>query len=227
MEITHITFDFWQTLFRSNPDYKVSVITAIKKYVEQFASINYEEEWLINRYEEIKKVSNEMEALTGVAVSATHRHMMFFRLIEVPISLVTEDYMSMLEEIFLKFPPISIVDNMIELLDEMNRSYHIGIISNTGMIPGNVLRQLFNDVEGTDINFIFSDEVHYAKPNRAIFNRALTQFSSIPKSRANWLHVGDDDICDIKGARDMGGRAFKIVGQLEWDNLQNILSCKG
>ena len=87
-----------------------------------------------------------------------------------------------------------------------DRGYHTGLISNTGRTGGRFLRPVqdrlgiggFLDVR------IFSDEVGVRKPDRTIFQTALDKLSLAAEEI---VHVGDDVVADIAGAKSIGMRA--------------------
>ena len=86
----------------------------------------------------------------------------------------------------------------------------LGVISNTGRTPGRVLRRLLGDaglLPSFDV-LAFSDEAGIRKPTPAIFRRVLDQAGADP---AGAVHVGDDAVTDVAGARTAGMRAIHFV----------------
>ena len=86
----------------------------------------------------------------------------------------------------------------------------LGVISNTGRTPGWVLRRLLDDaglLSCFDV-LAFSDEMGTRKPAAEIFRRVLDEAGVIP-TRA--VHVGDDPVTDVAGARGVGMRAIHYV----------------
>ena len=85
--------------------------------------------------------------------------------------------------------------------------YRIGVICNTGMAGGSVLRQvlarhgLLDRFEVT----VFSNEFGWAKPDARIFEHTLAALGQPPASEA--LHVGDIEELDVEGARRAGVHA--------------------
>jgi HAD superfamily hydrolase (TIGR01549 family) len=87
-------------------------------------------------------------------------------------------------------------------VEAMRRAgYRLAVICNTGMVGGNVLRQvlkrhgLFEQFELT----VFSNEFGLAKPHPGIFQHTLTELGAIAPGEA--LHVGDLEELDVEGAR--------------------------
>jgi putative hydrolase of the HAD superfamily len=86
----------------------------------------------------------------------------------------------------------------------------LGVISNTGRTPGRVLRRLLADaglLPCFDV-LVFSDEAGVRKPAAAIFRQVLDRIGS-PPGRA--VHVGDDPVADVAGARAVGMRAIHFA----------------
>src|SRR5205807_9979839 len=89
--------------------------------------------------------------------------------------------------------------------------YHLGVICNTGMAGGRVLREvlrrhgLFDYFEVT----VFSNEFGVAKPDPSIFDHTLAALGGIAPSEA--LHVGDLEELDVEGARRAGVYSARYV----------------
>jgi FMN phosphatase YigB (HAD superfamily) len=84
------------------------------------------------------------------------------------------------------------------------------VISNTGRTPGRVLRHLLADAGLLECFHVlaFSDEAGIRKPAAAIFHRVLDQVGVEPKAA---VHVGDDPVTDVAGARAVGMRVIHYV----------------
>jgi putative hydrolase of the HAD superfamily len=88
--------------------------------------------------------------------------------------------------------------------------YTLAIVSNTGRTPGTVLRELLAGI-GVLAAFrvlSFSDEVGRRKPDAEIFRRTLAEAGCAPGEA---VHVGDDPVNDVGGARAVGMRALHYV----------------
>ncbi|MGH7416702.1 MAG: HAD family hydrolase, partial [Candidatus Rokuibacteriota bacterium] len=86
----------------------------------------------------------------------------------------------------------------------------LAVVSNTMRTPGEVVRQIL-DRSGLLPLFrvlVFSDECGIRKPSRGIFLRALKDLG-VPAEHA--VHVGDDSILDVEGARDVGMAAIQVT----------------
>src|SRR6202040_2640470 len=88
----------------------------------------------------------------------------------------------------------------------------LAVISNTMRTPGEILRQVL-DKSGLLSLFrvlTFSDECGGRKPAPEIFLRTLQELG-VPPAAA--VHVGDDTILDVEGARDAGMRVIQVTAE--------------
>jgi len=86
----------------------------------------------------------------------------------------------------------------------------LGVVSNTMCTPGVVLRRIF-EAAGLLALFkvlVFSDECGFRKPDPEIFRRALRQVGACPEEA---LHVGDDAVLDVEGAREAGMSVIQVA----------------
>jgi HAD superfamily hydrolase (TIGR01509 family) len=85
----------------------------------------------------------------------------------------------------------------------------VGLISNAGITPGFVVRQIMDRyglLEYFD-HTVFSDEVEVAKPSPAIFQHALDAFGIEPHEAA---FIGDQPILDVLGPLNAGVWSIQI-----------------
>jgi putative hydrolase of the HAD superfamily len=90
------------------------------------------------------------------------------------------------------------------------RGFALAVVSNTMRTPGSVLRAVL-DRAGLVAPFAaltFSDECGIRKPDPEIFARTLARIGASP---AEAVHVGDDPVLDVEGARDAGMRVIQVV----------------
>jgi putative hydrolase of the HAD superfamily len=86
----------------------------------------------------------------------------------------------------------------------------LAVVSNTMRTPGEVVRQILDRAGLLPLFGVltFSDECGIRKPARAIFLRTLEELG-VPAEHA--VHVGDDSILDVEGARDAGMRVIQVT----------------
>jgi putative hydrolase of the HAD superfamily len=90
------------------------------------------------------------------------------------------------------------------------RGLTLGVVSNIMRTPGNVLRQIL-DRSGllAPVKVLtFSDECRIRKPDPEIFRLTLRQMGVAPEDA---VHVGDDPILDVEGARDAGMAVIQVT----------------
>ena len=95
-----------------------------------------------------------------------------------------------------------------EALSTVSQVYRVGLISNTGVSPGISIRRVLESqgLRGFFSGLTFSNEVGWVKPHPAIFRDALGQLGVSPQEA---VHVGDDPIADVAGARQLGMKAIR------------------
>jgi putative hydrolase of the HAD superfamily len=86
----------------------------------------------------------------------------------------------------------------------------LAVVSNTMRTPGEVVRQILDQAGLLPLFQVltFSDECGIRKPARAIFLRTLKDLD-VPAEHA--VHVGDDPILDVEGARDAGMAVIQVT----------------
>ena len=90
------------------------------------------------------------------------------------------------------------------------RGYRLALVSNTMGTPGRVLRELLRQygLLPCFAHLTFSDECGVRKPEPAIFHRTLGAVGVEP---AEAIHVGDDPLLDVVGARAAGMRVIQVT----------------
>lgn len=98
----------------------------------------------------------------------------------------------------------------LEVLRE--RGYTLAVVSNTMRTPGVVLRKLLAHfgLLPCFAHTTFSDEVGVRKPDPAIFALALRAVGGDPETA---VHVGDDNVLDVRGAREAGMHAILVASR--------------
>ena len=103
--------------------------------------------------------------------------------------------------------PPTLNDGVVDCLSSLRRrGLKIGIISNTGRTWGRVLIELQKEYGIRDSFDVlsFSDEIGVRKPHPAIFKKTLKGLGLQPE---NVLHIGDNVIDDVGGAKGVGMKA--------------------
>jgi putative hydrolase of the HAD superfamily len=96
----------------------------------------------------------------------------------------------------------------LEKLRDQGRT--LALVSNTMRTPGRTLRRLLEHygLLSCFAETVFSDEVGVRKPAPEIFSRALRAVGGDPETA---VHVGDDPVLDVQGARAAGMRVIQVA----------------
>ncbi|MEE8389669.1 MAG: HAD family hydrolase [Anaerolineae bacterium] len=116
-----------------------------------------------------------------------------------------------MEEIYLNSDKPRPVPGVSEVLPRLTRRYRLGVISDTGLTPGRVLREVLRR-DGLLHHFhalTFSDETGATKPLPEQFLRTLDILKAQPEEA---VHVGDLPETDLAGARGVGMKAVLFLG---------------
>lgn len=107
----------------------------------------------------------------------------------------------------------------VELLDGLRGQYRLGLICNTGRVPGTMLKIILRRLGILDHFDVltFSDGVGIRKPDPQIFHLTLEPLGIAPDHA---LHVGDNVATDVLGARGVGMWAV-LLGSLEASTAQD------
>ena len=118
----------------------------------------------------------------------------------IPYEVVEKAY----EDITLEPLPSAMPHVHVAVKAMRERGYRLGVICNTGMAGGRVLREVLRRhglLEYFDVT-VFSNEFGVSKPHPSIFAHALAQLGEARPEHA--LHVGDVEELDVEGARRAG-----------------------
>jgi putative hydrolase of the HAD superfamily len=217
--ILAVTFDLWETLIHDSPDLgsersrlRVARLTEALRAVE--AAID--EEQVQRAYD------SSIEAYD--AIWRDHRDLSTRRQLEILAGLLGEEIAAALDEAGWEAVERAYVDPIheqppalspqaIPVLDWLrHHGYRLGLISNTGRTPGVAMRELlarYGLLDRFDVT-IFSNEEGLIKPRRELFDRAAGRLG-VPNVAI--VHVGDNPIADVAGAKDAGLRAV-LLGAL-------------
>jgi FMN phosphatase YigB (HAD superfamily) len=93
--------------------------------------------------------------------------------------------------------------------------YRLGVICNTGMAGGRVLRQVLD--RHSLLHYfqvtVFSNEFGWSKPHPRIFQHTLDALGGVHPDEA--LHVGDLEELDVEGARRAGMHVARYAAEVD------------
>jgi putative hydrolase of the HAD superfamily len=216
--ITTITFDFWGTLLFDGPqsderygprrlsDFAIILAAAgvavTKRELErayQQSGSYLSEIWRLGR--DVSVEAHVRAILEGVDAGLAER--------------LSGDAMAKLVEAYsrpaLMAPPAVDTGARAALETLCARGYALAVVSNTMRTPGVALRKVLerHRLLGCFKHTTFSDEIGIRKPDPEIFAMTLRAIGGEPASA---LHVGDDPLLDVQGARAAGMRVIQVTG---------------
>jgi HAD superfamily hydrolase (TIGR01509 family) len=218
---TYLTFDLWQTLIIDSPQadarrsqmrceglwkslsrLKVNATFDDLKRAYDRSARKFQEMWQTN-----SEISTDQQL--GIILSLFSPDAVSFCRDPGSMETMRKAYIDPL----FAFPPPLDKDAKQTLQALRSQVNKIGLISNTGRVPGAALRLLL-EKHGISEFFdstIFSDEVGYRKPNVRIFQEAAKRLGA---EISNGVHIGDNPETDVWGAKHAGMRAILLVKDL-------------
>lgn len=208
--IRAVLFDLWGTLIIDEPD----VGAQRAQYRRDEMAVALDGLGLHRGEDEIEAAclaaASDLERLhaTGLDVSARARTILHLRHIDeaLPDRLDDAGWRRLDAAVLtpaLAYPPPPMPGAAGALAAVKALGLSAGLISNAGLTPGFVLRQVL-DSYGLLQHFdalIFSDEAELSKPNAAIFRHALDEMGI---DAAEAAFVGDQPLLDVHGAQQAG-----------------------
>jgi len=205
-----ITFDFWGTLYQdaSARDERLHLLEEILARHGQprsWATLEAAYQDVLSAWVRVWK-----EEHRSLPVDHWLQHMLDFLDAELPEGVVAS-IQRPFEEIYLRGDQPRPVAGVAEVLPRLARRYRLGLISDVGLTPGRILREILRR-DGLLPHFqalTFSDETGATKPEPGQFLRTLDALDARPDKAA---HVGDLPETDITGAHAAGMRAILFLG---------------
>ncbi len=205
-----ITFDFWATLYQSKQiDYRRR-LQEFKTLVEQNGAPK-------SSLDEFKAAVKVARRTWNDVWEQDHRTLkaedwLDIILNELDITLPAprrNEVETYLEHTVLRDAPTP-APAAKEALSALSQDYRLGIISDTGVTPGRVLRQILerDGILGYFSHCTFSDELGRSKPHPDTF---LTTLAALGAGSEQAVHVGDIRRTDIAGAHGVGMRAVQYI----------------
>ena len=100
----------------------------------------------------------------------------------------------------------SVFPDVVPALDLLGQDYILCVLSNFDRRLCSILRG--HDLLGRFRSVVLSSEVGAAKPHRRMFDEVQSRFAVAPE---RCLHVGDEPVNDVEGARNAGWAAWHVV----------------
>jgi putative hydrolase of the HAD superfamily len=221
--IKAITFDLWDTIFIDDSDEpkrkaagRLSKKEERRSLVLDFAGRHKDisEEFVNAIYDTVDAAFRKVWHEQFVTWKVKERLELIFSGLGVNLPEEEMDEIVKLhEEMELEFRP-DFIEGVGDALEELKKSYKLGVISDAIFSPGRVLREL---LKGEGLlhyfdHFVFSDEIGSSKPQPVVFESAWRKFGVKPEEM---LHIGDREHNDIIGPKKLGVHALLCTASLD------------
>ena len=214
--IKAISCDFWGTLARSNPMFKIERKKSLSYYTDD------------NVDESVKKVDSYCsiieENYTLVVFKPEHIFFLLFQILGIdPAKINYYHLKEKIEFVFIEYPPI-FDENVFGLLKEaQSNGISVIITTNTGFMSGDVLRKIVFD-KSVVFDLVSSNEVGANKPNHIIFTAAMQKLQRVigDVSCGEVIHIGDNLITDKGGATRFGMRAMHVEEFKHFNSISDL-----
>ena len=212
--IKHISFDLWLTLIKSDPAFK----PLRNELFAQYFGIRERREEVTRAFYHFDHLFNRINERAGGNVHYTEMLYVILDHLGIPIQDVPEaamdGYYTEMEQLFFKHRPLLVSPETIDILSRLkDKGYTINILSNTGFILGKTLRPALQELGIADyFSFqLYSDEMGSSKPSPKAYEQVFMETKKIkPLTKNEVLHIGDNQIADVEGARKYGFRSAMI-----------------
>lgn len=201
MKIKAITFDFWGTLCTEGPDYTGKVKDMRNEILADAASeagVPAESDKVLEAWR-LAALDFDTAWNAGISMAPFDRVTRMFKYLDLPydkgkIAETTERIVNAaLEGNLILLPGVK------EAIPQLAKEYVLGIVSDTGISTGRILREQLKRQGLLEYftGFSWSDETGTVKPHREAFMAALDEMAVEPQHA---LHIGDIHRTDIAGA---------------------------
>jgi putative hydrolase of the HAD superfamily len=205
-----VTFDFWGTLYQTTSGQN-DRLHLLEKALERH---NQARSWdtLEAAYRHAWSAFDHiwLEEHRSTTTEWWLREILTFLEVDLP-----EDALAGLrrpmEEVYLHNGDPQPVPGVVEIVPRLSQRYRLGLISDVGVTPGRVLREILRR-DGLLSHFralTFSDETGATKPLPEQFLGTLAVLGTRPEEAA---HIGDLPETDLAGARAVGMKAILFLG---------------
>ena len=212
MPIEAITFDLWGTvLWPRDPDGKLERRMALLLEVLEAEGVRVTREVLQEAWHASFAEADALIRRDFVDIGPAGRWRVLTGRLGVPDGSVPYERVERIyQELTLQYPP-ALMPGVEPALRAVAGQFRVGLICNTGVTGGAVLRQVLAHhgvLECFDAT-VFSNEFGRVKPDPSIFRHTLDLLGGVAPERA--LHVGDLEELDVDGALATGMRSLRYV----------------
>jgi len=216
--LLHYSFDLWLTIIKSNPNFKKLRAQYLfehynfkKKTIQEIEQIIRNVDVWANKTNEVTGKNIDSDELYSLVLSLVNNGELHFSQVELT-SIIQE-----LENLLFENLPMVYSDEIIPTLTQIKSKENTStsLLSNTGFIPSHVLCIVLEKLNLTPFfDFqMYSDEYNMSKPNLDFFKMMHQKVNNLRKSeidKSEIIHVGDNPIADIKGAKEYGIQSLLV-----------------
>jgi putative hydrolase of the HAD superfamily len=204
LRIEAVTFDFWGTMYEDQ-DAEPVRMALLREKLRVDGDLQ-------QAYDHVHELAHDYWRVEQRSLPTIERVDAILDVLEVSAPpLVRMELAKGFEEALLQMAPDPVpgVHRLLQALRELGLP--IGLISDTGVTPGRVLRAIMARDELLPFfdHCTFSDEVGRAKPHPLPFQRTL---DALGADASCATHIGDLPETDIVGAKGVGMRAVLFTG---------------
>ncbi len=229
MPVRAVTFDFWMTLYRDSPAALRVRARARRKLLGDFLRRHAHEPSdaeLAEAWQQAEKVFHDRWQNRQLAFPVEERIAVVLDHLGVRSTGGERAALAAAYEDCSLVAPPRLIAGVRGTIPRLAGKYTLGIICDTGITPGRVLRR-FLESDGLLRHFrhcVFSDETGRTKPHVGNFQRALTELGA---EAGEAVHVGDLIRTDIRGAQAAGMRALLFTGITKYTLAQLAAEADG
>ena len=214
----HISFDFWGTIGKSNPNYSRERTEFLAKFFD------VDTDTAKTTYTAVKSRIERAAEETGNDLGYSINIETLCSSFGNSTTLADRVRLSRdLVALFMKHPPVVDPALVVQLLRAKSMGLTLSIGSNTNMMPGRVIKEaVLNQLPFAFT--VFSDEMGVAKPSLYFFRFVEGKARAVNPRVTNPLdivHIGDNPRCDHTGPITAGMRASLVVNA---DHTAQVLS---
>jgi putative hydrolase of the HAD superfamily len=201
-----VTFDFWNTLV-DGAITPTSTSARVARLHEAVVGAGYacSVEELTRAFQSVTLRLDEAARESAEEVGPPGRWAAMARELGIPDGAIAYEVVERAYDDITLNPAPAMMPRVDEAVQAMKAAgYRLGVICNTGMAGGRVLREVLRRhklLDAFEVT-VFSNELGVPKPHPAIFEHTLEALGGIPPGEA--LHVGDVENLDVEGARRAG-----------------------
>jgi putative hydrolase of the HAD superfamily len=211
-----VTFDFWGTLYSDTS----ARDKRLRLFEEVLARHSQPRDWsaLEAAYSHVHGLWERLWREERRSITCAHwmREMLGFLQVSLPDDVLAE-LRRPVEGVYLDSDAPFLIPGVAAVISRLSRRYRLGLISDVGLTPGWVLREILRR-DGLLPHFgalTFSDETGLTKPCAEQFLHTLDALGARPGEAA---HIGDLSETDLAGARGVGMKAILFLGASHRDD---------